>query len=250
MSVEVVAWPPFAVTAWEIHDHFPQSRSVATIQGTARTSSALLPRRLVTASVRGIGVDRSGAGYVRMLNRRWAGKPRLVRMSCASALYRFSPSGLDLARSLMEWIVPSTPLLWTAGSGALRWGDDLALLGAVATDGMWPAISVSGLPPNTVVARPSDLIEVTSGDGLTKQQSRAMKVTRSDGSGVALIRLETAFTIPGSVAIGVKETGVFEAQEVPRGSQPLSGDWLYQWSLREVFADEYPGGFTEVDPWR
>lgn len=248
MSVEVVAWPPFGITAWEIFDNFPQSRSVATIQGSARTSSAMLPRRLVTASTQGIGPDDSGAGFVRMLNRRWAGKPRLVRMECYSALYRFSPSGRDLAARLLEWVMPSTPVLWTVGGVDLLWGAGDALFGTVATDGIWPALSVEGLPPNVIVGRPSDLIEVT--DGSTIQQARAMTVARSNGAGVALIRLETAISINGAVSIGVKETGVFEAQEVPRGSQPLSGDWLYQWNLREVFADEYPGGFTEVDPWR
>lgn len=248
MSVEVVAWPPFAVTAWDIHDDFPRSRSVAVIQGTPRTSSALLPRRKVTASTRGIGMDRSGAGYVRMLNRRWAGKEQLVRMECYSALWRFSPSGRDLAARMLQWLMPSTPLLWSAGGVALLWGDDVAPLGVVATDGVWPAISVSGLPPNVIVARPSDLIEVNN--GTTVSQARAMTVARSNSAGVALIRLETAVAFGGYVSIGVKETGVFEALEVPRGSQPLSGDWLYQWSLREVFAEEYVGGFTEVDPWR
>lgn len=247
MSVEVVAWPPFAITAWEIYDDFPRSRSVATIQGTPRTSSALLPRRKVTATTRGIGMDRSGAGYVRMLNRRWAGKEQLVRMECASALWRFSPSGLDLTKRMLEWIMPSTELLWTVGGDDLLWGDGFALFGTVASDGIWPALSVEGLPPNVIVARPSDLIEVSNGS--TVQQARALTVARSNGDGVALIRLETAISIGGFVSIGVKETGVFEALEVPRGSQPLSGDWSYQWSLREVFAEEYPGGFVDVDPW-
>lgn len=247
---DVIAWPPFHLTGWELDEEHPQSRSVGLIQGRPRTSSALRSRRVATAMTAGIGQDSSGAGYVRMLKRIWAGNPRLVRIECHSTLWFRARLGLDLTNALLEWTHDSADLLWTAGGVNLLWGDGVyALEGQSAADGGWNSLLVTGLPPNRIVARPSELISLTNGDGV--QQAYVISVARSDGQGSALIRTdrESVFVGAGLISIGHREVGVFEALQMPRAVQPVKGVFGYQWDLREVFEDESPDGWAEVNPW-
>ena len=247
---DVIAWPPFQLTGWELAEVYPQSRSTGLIEGRPRTSSAQRGRRVATANVTGIGTGLDGAGYVRMLNRIWAGKPNLVRVECLSSLWYLAGGGMDLRNNILEWTDEGTDLLWTAGAVDLLWGDGAyALEGTPATDDGWHSLTVSGLPPSRVVARPSELISVD--DGTTKETAYVLRTVRSDASGVATIRTDkpAAFTATGLASIGQRESVVFEAQSVPRSVQGVTGTFGYQWDFREVFEDEYPDGWTEVDPW-
>lgn len=247
---DVIAWPPFQLTGWELAEVYPQSRSTGLIEGRPRTSSAQRGRRVATANVTGIGTGLDGAGYVRMLNRIWAGKPNLVRVECLSSLWYLAGGGLDLRNNILEWTDEGTDLLWTAGGVDLLWGDGAyALSGEPATDGGWHSLTVSGLQPSRIVARPSELISIT--DGTTKESAYVLTVARSDASGVATIRTDkaTAFTLTGLVSIGQRENIVFEAQGVPRSVQGVTGTFGYQWDFREVFEDEYDDGWTEINPW-
>ncbi len=246
----VIAWPPFELTGWELAEIYPQSRSVGLIDGRPRTSSAYRGRRVATASITGIGKQKAGAGYVRMLNRTWSGKPNLVRVDCLSTIWYLARGGLDLRNNVLEWTDAGTDLLWTVGDTALIWGDGpYALEGVPGTDGDWFALTVTGLPPSRIVARPSELISVT--DGVTTETAYVLTVARSDAAGMATIRTDkaTAFSITGLASIGQRESIVFEAQGVPRSVQGITGTFGYQWDFREVFEDEYPDGWTEVNPW-
>lgn len=246
----VYAWPPFQLTGWELAEIYPQSKSVGLIDGRARTSAAQRARRVATANVTGIGTDLEGAGYVRMLNRLWAGRPNLVRVSCLSSLWFLSRAGQDLRNNVLEWTDGGAELLWTAGGTSLIWGDGAYdLYGSPITDSGWPSLTVSGLPPSQIIARPSELISVT--DGTTTEEAYVLRLTRSDAAGVATIRTDKpeAFTLSGLVSIGQAESVVFEASGVPRSVQGVTGTFGYQWDFREVFEDEYSDGFTEVDPW-
>ncbi|MAX76557.1 hypothetical protein [Sulfitobacter sp. UBA4523] len=247
---DVIAWPPFQLTGWELAEVYPQSRSVGLIEGRPRTSSAQRARRVATANITGIGTDQAGAGYVRMLNRMWAGKPNLVRVKCLSSLWYLAGGALNLRNNVLEWTDDGTDLLWTAGGVDLLWGDGAyALQGEPATDGPWHSLTVSGLPPSRILARPSEVISVTDGD--TKESAYVLTVARSDASGVATIRTDKpeAFTLTGLVSIGQRENIVFEALGVPRSVQGVTGTFGYQWDFREVFEDEYNDGWTEVNPW-
>lgn len=245
---DVIAWPPVGLTAWELADSFPQSRSVSLIGGNARTSSALRERRIATATVLGRGIDQAGAGYVRMLNRLWHGKPRLTRVQCLSAIWHLAANGLDLRSPSLNWDVGSADLLWSSGESLLWGAGPYVLTGVPGTDAGWPALVVSGLPPSVIVVRPSETVTVR-GSTLTTF-SRALTVTRSNAAGVATIRLETAIMFAGAVAIGRAEDIVFEAIDQPRAAMPVRGEWAFSWDFREVFADEYPDGWVEVEPWR
>lgn len=250
MSVNVYAWPPFQLTGWELAEHYPQSRSVGLIEGRPRTSSAQRGRRIATANVTGIGTNRAGAGYVRMLNRLWSGEPNLVRVECLSTLWYLSRAGQDLRNNVLAWTDDGSDLVWTVPPEEMIWGDgEYALVGAPVTEGGWFALGVSGLPPLRIIARPSELISVSNGEAT--ETAYVMRVTKSDADGLAVIRTDkpAAFTLSGLVSIGHKESIVFEAQGVPRSVQGVTGTFGYQWDFREVFADEYAGGFAEVDPW-
>ncbi len=247
---DVIAWPPFDLTGWELDEIYPQSKSIGLIEGRSRTSAAQRGRRVATAMTAGIGQDRSGAGYVRMLKRQWAGKPNLVRIECQSTLWFRARLGLDLTNAVLEWTDAETKLLWTACNSDLLWGTgSYALHGTGVEDGRWHAIEVSGLPPNRIVARPSELISMTTNSDV--QEAFVLSVARSDGTGTAIVRTDkaTAFAEAGMVSIGHKEVGVFEALSLPRAVQPVKGVFGYEWSLREVFEDEYPDGFEDVNPW-
>jgi hypothetical protein len=248
---DVIAWPPFQLTGWELAEIYPQSRSVGLIDGRPRTSSAQRARRVATANITGIGKQQAGAGYVRMLNRMWAGKPNLVRVEAHSTLWHMYRGGYDLRNNVLEWTAGGSDLLWTAGGADLLWSDGAyALSGIPATDGAWYALTVSGLPPSRIVARPSELISVTGTAG-TSETAYVLTVARSDASGVAKIRTDKpeAFTLSGLVSIGQSESIVFEAAGVPRSVQGVTGTFGYQWDFTEVFVDEYSDGWTEVDPW-
>ena len=112
---DVIAWPPFDLTGWELAEIYPQSRSVGLIDGRPRTSSAQRARRVATANITGIGKQQAGAGYVRMLNRMWAGRPNLVRVEAHSTLWHMYRGGYDLRNNVLEWTDGGSDLLWTAG---------------------------------------------------------------------------------------------------------------------------------------
>ena len=247
---DVIAWPPFQITGWELAEVYPQSRSTGLIEGRPRTSSAQRGRRVATANITGIGTSLDGAGYVRMLNRLWAGAPNLVRVECLSSLWYLARSGLDLRNNILEWTDGGVELLWTAGGDELLWGDGaFATYGVPVTNDGWFSLTVTGLPPNRIVARPSELISVT--DGATTEIAYVLTTARSDATGTAIIRTDkaSAFTLEGLVSIGQSEIIVFEALSVPRSVQGVSGTFGFQWDFREVFKDEYADGWTEVNPW-
>lgn len=244
-------WPPFEITGWALDEVFPQSRSVGLIQGEARTSSALKVRRNATAIVSGIGENLDGAGYVRMLNRQWGGKPMLTRVECLSTLWWGGRlSNPDLVSNILNWTAGAVDMVWTAGAVDMIWGaGDYTLTGSPSTVSGWYCLAISGLPPSSIVARPSEKISVT--DGSTIQEAYVLRTCRSNSSGVATIYTDklSAFSINGIVSIGQAETIVFEAQSVPTSVQSADGTYAFQWQFREAFASEYAGGFSYVDPW-
>jgi hypothetical protein len=247
---DVIAWPPLGVTAWELTEHFPQSRSVGLIQGRARTSSAQRPRRVATAGVRGIGKDLAGAGYIRMMNRLWAGGPHLTRVTCLPTIWHLAQKGLDLTSLPLSWQHASDDLAWSYDGDDLDWYSGKYLTdGVPVTENGWHGLQVSGFPPSTIIARPSQQVAVRFQGAV--ETAYAMTVVRSDANGDALIRTDraSAFSVTGVVSIGEPEVITFEAVDVPRAVQGLSGDFIYQWDFREVFEDEYPDGWTLVTPW-
>ena len=243
---DVIAWPPLGLTAWEVTRHQPVSRSRSLVSGRSYTSSAQRSRRLVTAHVTAIGPDQAGAGYVEMLKELMASRDtRLVRIDAHSGLWHLARTRLRNAP--VDWLDGATEMLWTDAGADLLWFEADYTATASTVDG-WPVLTVTGLPPSQVVIRPHELVTLISPAPDARQTSRALRVTRSDADGVAVIRLLTAMSGTGQASLGGTESLVLEAEDLPRAVQPAGGTWSYEWTFREVFADEYDG-WTEVDPW-
>lgn len=244
----VYAWPPVGLTGWELHVQTPISRSVGLIDGRPRTSSAQRKRRLATAVVPGINLDKAGAGYIEVLKELLAGGEHLVRVDALAPIWHLARGGQNLISRYVEWTTGGVELLWTSGGVDTYWSDNLATYGTPTTDGGWPAITVTGLPADVIVARPGELLTVKADPDTAAESARVLTVARSDSSGTATIRIMTAVTATGLVSIGETESIVFEAMDMPRAVQPVGVDWAYTWDFREVFSDEY-ASWTELDPW-
>ena len=246
--VNVIAWPPVGVTAFENTIDDPVSRSSSLLTGRRYVSAAKRSRRIARMGVSGIGCNLADAGYVEMLKRQLKGGVHLVRMNPI-------PSYWHMAKSSGEKVLGWNELTWTDGTydvdwsnGAeVKWYDGLgSLTGASGTDGVWDTIAVSGLPANTRAVLPSDTITVSSGGSLSF--AKAMREETSDENGEITIRLDQPLP-SGDVRIGVEESVVFEVSEMPRAMQPVGGNFGYIFDMRQVFEDE-TDGFVEVNPWR
>lgn len=253
MSVNVYAWPPVSLHGWmwTLSDPIQRSRSIIT--GADYVSAAQRRRRIAALEVSGIGKNRMGAGYIESLIELLKGGQHCVRLySC-----RINVRG-GLATDLRQ----SDPLLWTEGSEDLEWsagGADLfwytgsVIVGTTGTDAAgWPIITVEGLPPNALVARPSEFITIYADENDAGSTYRVLAPAYSDGTGTAVIRLHDD---PGAltdvrVNLGTSETAVFRPVSIPQAMQYKTGDWSYTWEFREVFEEEVgAGGFVELDPW-
>lgn len=249
MTVDVYAWPPVSEVAFRISRVDPISTSTSLIDGQPRESRFGRSRRVATQVVDGIGIDAASAGYIETL-KYYLRKDgvNLIRMETYGSIWHHARAQLNpsLAQSQLLWTTDGTELTWTTGGVDLNWSAT-NIFGTPTTSGGWPAITVSGLPPSQIVARPDEVISVISGE--TKETTRTTTVARSNGSGVATIRLREAFTIDGPVIIGDTESIVFRPLALPEAIQPQSGGWQYEWELVEAFEDEYSGGFVEKNPW-
>jgi len=154
----------------------------------------------------------------------------------------------------MTWNPGSTPLAWDVNSADLHWYTGTVLTGVPVTDaGGFPAVAVTGLPANTLVARPGEFLTVfEDAADTTGETVMIANAARSDDTGRATVRLLSALSHGGRVNIGTSDTGVFRViGPLPRAVQPRSANWSYTWNFEEVFADQVPDGygFLEIDPW-
>lgn len=248
--VDVIKWPPVGEVAFEISKVDPVSVSTSLIDGQPRFSRYGRSRRVARTSVSGIGPDAAGAGYMEMLKELLEGGVNLTRVTTYSSIWHFvrAQNNSALENSKIDWLDNTTDLLWTDNSVDLHWWSN-NLPVSPTTDNGWPALAVSGLPPNIIVVRPHENIKVCSVDGTQAQSTKALKVVKSDASGNAIIRVKDTISLSGQVVIGATEDIVFRPLGLPRAVQPQLGNWQYDWEFVEAFEDEYTEGFTEIDPW-
>ena len=110
------------------------------------------------------------------------------------------------------------------------------------------AVYAEMLPPNTIVARPSDRFEFIDLAGNAQYLTAIQKVV-SNSNGRATIRvIEDITAANGQLRFGNTESAVFEPDEIPRALTPVNGDWIYNWEFTQVFEDE-TDGFVELNPW-
>lgn len=254
MSRRVIAWPPVSAIGSEWSWETPRSDSRSVFTGADRGTRVWRERRLASLTARGLDVDGMGAGYMEMLKRHLGGV-HAVRLY--SYPVNWIPDALrdapDRQSARLFWTADGAGLDWSAGNRPLLWYDGRLLTGTTGTDAAgWPILTVSGLRPSRLVARPGEFLTAFADHedrvGHTVQITAPARSTRD---GVAVIRLFEALPpLTGArVNIGVADTGAFlPVGDYPRAVQSLSGDWSYSWSFREVFPEEV-GGFIEVNPW-
>lgn len=246
--VKVYAWPPVGVLARNWTMELPTSRSRSIITGQEYVSAAQRRRRVATLDV--VGRRHYGSGYMEALWRFMDGGVHLVRLASCRIPWGMvdisdddrgggGPLGWSIPPEDLGWIEPIDEIIWVTGAVL---PSTYSLIEGV------PTLTVTGLPPNALVAIPGEFLTIFADDGAQETIMIANPV-HSNASGTVVIRLTNVPTISGSVSIGTREVGVFRlASNWPR---PKRGGGLqenYTLDFREVFEDE-TNGFVEVNPW-
>lgn len=248
---KVYAWPPVGAVGTEWTEDAPVNASRSIITGRDYASAHARKRRLASVTASSLGRGASGAGYMEMLKRFVAGGVGLVRLNSYPINWHLDAAAAASWRQShrVSWSQSGDDVSWRDGADLVTWFSGAVLTGAAGTSGGWPILTVTGLPPSRLVARPGEFVTLfASTADMTGATAQIVTEARSDADGVAVLRLFSALTGSGRVNIGTSDTGVFKATTIPRSVQPVGGDWTYAWQFREVFADEV-GGFTEVNPW-
>ncbi|MGV6848553.1 MAG: hypothetical protein ACWA5A_09255 [Marinibacterium sp.] len=255
MAVPVYSFPPvrFVRTSWT--EDAPVNLSRSMITGRAYISSALRKRkmaRLVVPARAGSHYN-AGAGYMEILKRLLSGGENLVRLSSPPINWHLDATRMQGTRNAdpVNWTDGGDPVNWTDGGDPVTWYEGTVVDGVSTTDGGWPAVEATGLPPNLLVARPAEFVTVFSGPAdLVGETVQVASEAWTDASGVASIRLMSALPFDGRIDIGTRESAVFRPDAMPTPVQPLRQNWFYDWSFTEVFEDEVDGGFANgVAPW-
>lgn len=243
--VNVYSWPPVAVVARYWTQEQPVSRSRSLITGASYTSAAQRKRLLAGFDV--AGWPQYSSGYLEGLWRLLDGGVHLVRLtSCRIAHGKTVPEERR-AGSPFKWVTPPAPVAWTTPPDPITWIVGTYLTGTKTTADGVPAVTITGLPPNALVALPGEFVtfHLDGGD----ETHMILAPARTNEAGAVTIRLATTPAASGRVSIGYKETGVFEiVSEWPRVMNRLRLAENYGIEFRQVFEDER-GPFTEINPW-
>jgi hypothetical protein len=256
MTLKVFAWPPVGVigTSWAESAPVEISRSMTT--GAERLSAFQRKRTLVRLTVPGIGRSTYESGYMEVLKRYLEGihlvrlysypinwhldqpQPLVVRgdvyndLGRSYVVLRGLPRSRLIARpgEFLTLFLPSgtttdlDPLAWQNGDDPLTWNVD-----------------------DSTNADPLTWFNGTPYGGTVVQ---VIAPAMSDDTGRAVVAIFE--TVPDQTQItvlyGACDTGAFRPETYPTAQQPQAGNWSYEWSFREVFADEV-GGFVEINPW-
>lgn len=251
--INVYAWPPVGVVGTEWTEEAPVQRSRSILTGKDYVSAYARKRRKVTLTVSALSLNRSGAGYSEMLKRYLDGGIHAVRLNSYPINWWQDASVLDPDRrsDYLFWENAGQDIDWTNNDLPLYWFTGPILVGDVTGSAGSRVLTVGGLPPNTIIARPGDFVTIYQAITVPEgQQAQIISESKTDADGVAVIRTFEDLNLGSDVrvSIGSSATGVFRAEKMPRAVQPLNSNWTYTWQFREIFEDEV-GGFTEVDPW-
>lgn len=251
MPINVFPWPPVGAIGAEWTEDAPVARLRSALTGRDQMQASQRKRRIATVQVSALARGRSGGGYCEMLKQLLEGGIHGVRLKSSPINWHLDEAqrqGLDLNAGPLSWRTGSDPLAWRSGGEALLWYSGKVIRGGAATVfTLFTLLPVTGLPPNMLVARPGDFIQLyrVSDPGVT-QIVRVVRPALTNSAGEVTLQLDRAPTIsyPG-ISFAGQDEAVFRVDgPLPRAVQPVGGDWSYTWNFREVFADEV-GGFTE-----
>ncbi len=249
-------WPCVGVVGREWTVEEPVSRSASLITGRLYQSAAKRRRRKAVMQASGRSHDDQGAGYMEALKRLLQGGLNAVRLNSYPINFRHGPVPNSIRQSWpLGWkTAADADLAWRAGDGpaGLRWytGGYNGMIATATKEASGASgmgrLKVTGLPPSVLVARVGEFVRVY---GNVQDTRMIVRPAYTNSSGETTLWLESETAGGGRVNIGVPETGVFLADEMPRVVRPNIGDWTYDWSFTQIFEDEYSDGFTEVQTW-
>ncbi len=251
----VYAWPCVGAIAreWTVEDRVNVSYSALTEK--EYISQAGRRRRLAELRISSLSAGHQGAGYMEAMKRLLKDRVNAVRLYSYPINYRDVVGLAPPISAPLEWLSGASQIQWMSGSSVITW-----ITGAYYTptpypltllpsqDGMGRA-RVTGLPASRHIARVGAFATVFNAAGDAFETRMLLRAVVASGGGIANIWTDEPFTAAGSVEFNTRDTGVFKALDMPRSIKPRFGDWEYAWSFREVFADEQPDGFREVNPW-
>lgn len=243
--VNVYAWPPVAVVARYWTQEQPVGRSRSLITGSSYVSAA--QRKRIVAGVDVAGWPMYSSGYLEALWRLLDGGVHLVRLNSCRIPFGKTVGAEERSGSPFQWTTPPAPIEWTTPPAEFVWFVGVYIAGEVATVRGIPAVTVTGLPPNALVALPGEFVtfHLATGD----ETHMILAPVQTNSAGAATIRLASMPSASGRVSITHKETGVFEVvSDWPRVMNRNRFPGNYTIEFRQVFEDER-GPFTEVDPW-
>lgn len=252
MPISVFPWPPVGAIGAEWTENAPVARLRSALTGRDQMQASQRKRRLATVQVSALARGRMGAGYSEMLKQMLEGGIHAVRLKSSPInwyLDEIQRQGLGTNAQPLAWRTGGNPLAWrTAGGQPLLWfTGTVARGGAVTAAGIYWSMPVTGLPPNTTVARPGDFIRIFDiADPSVFEVARVLRPATTDAAGAVTLKIDRQPTIANKgVDMAGQDEGVFRVDgALPRAVQTIGGDWSYTWSFREVFADEV-GGFIE-----
>ena len=242
----IYQWPPVHTVGRKWTVDAPVARSQFAFSGKRLVSSAGAARRVASVTVSVLSGDRNGAGYCEVLKKLLDGGVHLVRLYSWPINWHLDA---DTSRNTapLEWTSGGDPLEWTSGGDGVQWFTGPVVQAVPSVVDGWNVVTLTGLPPNTLVLRPAEFIRVFESGDFVGTVAQVVAPAYSNGSGVAVARLFSA--VPAGVAsLGDRETAIFEARSLPEAVQPVGQNWTYQWDFLEVFPEEIDSP-VEVNPW-
>jgi hypothetical protein len=250
MMARIYVMPPVRYLASVISHDLPVSSSTDARTGAEILTAFGAPRRMVGVTIQPLAGFRDGAGYMDVLTQLLKGF-HFVRLRLPPINWHLDQSREKAAGGLrnapLGWVDENgNPVDWTAGSDPVLWFANDAIFGTVTTLNGFPAIAVTGLPPNRLVCRAGDTLRSFAG-GVSAGTAQAVTTVFSSATGAATIPLLTA--LPAGV-ISFFDEGeiVARAVQIEAGDQPTGGAWSFRWMFREALPYEYAGA-DEVNPW-
>lgn len=255
MARDVYLWPPvnFTASMWTVRQPLQRSRSF--FDGGEVTASAEPERRAAQLVVPGVDVTSHNAGYCEVLKKLLKGGQNLIRLNSPSINWHLDErEAYDFRRSsVISWKDGlGSDVSWEDGVGSpVVWLSGEQFPGVTGTDGPWDTVTLTGLTPNVLIARPGEFVKGfnSADDFVSFSTATVLRPAYSDAAGTCVIYLLSPLQYADHVEVDAQESVVFRHNgPLPEAVQPVDGNWFMTWDLIEVFAAEV-GGFVEIDPW-
>lgn len=250
MTRKVFAMPPVAYSAGYVTDEFMVASSIDASTGDEDLSGFGVMRRRVAVTIPALSGNRSGAGYMKSLERLLQGV-HFVRLRLPPVNWYVDQQAMrqpgGLYNGPVSWTTSGDPLGWTEDGDGVSWFQNTPREGTVTTLGDYPAISISGLTPGRLVCRAFDVLRSYSATGVSQGTARAIRDVFADGAGLAVIPLHGDLAA-GIISFGDDEEIVARPVGADDSDQPLGAAWSLRWTFREARPTEYADA-EEVNPW-